>query len=450
VAWLLLESKETPMHVGALFEFVQPASAPPDYLQQVVARLRGVSAVRSPWNLRLVEAPVLGAPLPLMTEDRDVDLTYHVRHSALPRPGGQRELGVLISRLHSHPLDLRKPLWELHLIEGVDDGRFALYVKMHHSIIDGVSGMRLMARAFAPSPDEPDAVAFWGVEARARPRRVAEVETSLVKTISRGVGDVVGLGRAGLELSRAALAGSGPQAPFKAPASVLSSRVTGQRRIATQSFVLDDLKRHARAVGGTLNDVVLMLCGTALRRYLTEHGQLPQRSLTAGLPVSLRDAADQSAGGTSIATMVATLATNVANPAERLAVIMRSTQEAKSHLLRVPPTARPYYTLLTNGPWIGGLLLGLGPYAPVPFNVAISNVPGPPEPLYLHGSRLDAIYPASLLLHGNALNITCVSNAGALHFGFTGARDALPHLQRLAVYTGDALQDLEAACAVSA
>ena len=141
--------------------------------------------------------------------------------------------------------------------------------------------------------------------------------------------------------------------------------------------------------------------------------------------------------------MVAELATNVANPRERLEVIRRSTAEAKAHLSKLPPEARTSYTLLINGPYIAGLMAGLGGRAPLPFSVGISNVPGPPEPLYFNGARLDSVFPLSLLLHGNALNITCVSYAGMLNFGFTGARDNLPHLQHLAIFMGEALDEIE-------
>src|SRR6476469_6024478 len=169
-AWLALESRDTPMHVGGLFEFTLPPDAPDDYLKKEFARMREARAIPPPWNLRLVEAPVLGK-VPLMRPLRDVDLDYHVRHSALPHPGGQRELGVLVSRLHSHQLDLSKPLWEVHLIEGLEGNRFAIYSKMHHSLVDGVSGMRLIMRTLSPDPKARNTPVFWTVGAGERPQR---------------------------------------------------------------------------------------------------------------------------------------------------------------------------------------------------------------------------------------------------------------------------------------
>ena len=169
---------------------------------------------------------------------------------------------------------------------------------------------------------------------------------------------------------------------------------------------------------------------------------MPDRPLSAGIPVNLREEGDTSTG-TAIGMMVAELGTNVADPRQRLAAIKRSTAEAKAHLSKLPPEARTSYTLLINGPYIAGLIGRLKGRAPLPFSVGISNVPGPTEPLYLNGAHLDSVFPLSLLLHGNALNITCVSYAGMLNFGFTGARDTLPHLQRLALYMGEAVEELE-------
>ena len=153
-AWLLLESRDTPMHVGGLMEFTRPPDAGPDYLKVQVDRMRAARALPQPWNLKLVGAPLIGERLPLMQTVREVDLDLHVRHSALPHPGGQRELGVLVSRLHGHPLDLHRPLWEVHVIEGLEDDRFAIYLKIHHSLIDGVSGMRMMLRALSSDPED--------------------------------------------------------------------------------------------------------------------------------------------------------------------------------------------------------------------------------------------------------------------------------------------------------
>jgi diacylglycerol O-acyltransferase / wax synthase len=444
-AWLLLESRDTPMHVGGLFEFTNPPDAEPGFLADTLEAMRAERTVRPPWNLKLVPGPVVGHKLPLMREDRAIDLDYHVRHSALPHPGGQRELGILVSRLHSHQLDMHRPLWEMHLIEGLEGNRFAIYIKMHHALIDGVSGIRMILRTLSTDPDERGMGAFWTVGAGERRRREPQqgggpLDAVLGAAIG-GAGAAVSLGRAGIELGRASLDDGGLSAPYTAPGSSLGGHLAGQRRFATQQYELESIRALAKAADCTLNDMVLYLSSTALRRYLAEHGRIPERSLTAGIPVNLRDPDDESTG-TAIGMLVAELGTNIADPRERIAAIKASTAEAKRHQRELPPAARTPYTLLLNGPYIAGLMAGLGGNAPIPFNVGISNVPGPGEELYFNGARLDALFPLSLLLHGNALNITCLSYAGTLNFGFTGARDTLPHLQRLAVYMGDSVEEI--------
>jgi WS/DGAT/MGAT family acyltransferase len=434
------------MHVGGLFEFTLPDDAPADYLKQLFEQMREPHPIPPPWNLKLVETPVLGVRLPLMREIHDVDLDYHVRHSALPHPGGQRELGILVSRLHSHQLDLHRPLWEVHLIEGLEGNRFALYSKTHHSLIDGVSSMRLIMRALSTDPAKRGMQSFWTVGEGTRSQSGGEQNgrAQLARPlglIRGGASALTGLSRAALDLALAAVDDRPLQAPYRAPSSALGGHLGGQRRFATQRYDLKVVRRLARAADCTLNDIVLYLSGSALRRYLTEHARLPDRPLTAGIPVNLREAEDQSMG-TAVGIIVAELGTNVANPIERLEAIKRSTGEAKRHLRELPAAARTSYALLINGPYIAALIAGLAEHAPIPFNLGISNVPGPPEPLYFNGSRLDALYPLSLLLQGNALNITCVSYAGTLNFGFTGARDTLPHLQHLAVSMGQAFDEI--------
>ena len=443
-AWLLLESRETPMHVGGLLEFTRPHDAPADYLKQVLARMRAARTLPEPWNLKPLDLPLVGTGVPLLQTVRDIDLDHHVRHSALPAPGGQRELGVLVSRLHSHQLDMHRPLWELHLIEGLENDRFAVYTKMHHSLIDGVSGMRMLLRALSADPNERDTPAFWTVGPGASSRPTQDSDgglRGLLGALGTGANDLVGLARSSVELAGAALSDSPLQAPFRAPGSVLNGPIEGQRRFATQQYSLELIKSFAKAAECTLNDVVLYLCGTALCRYLSEHARLPRRSLTAGIPVNLRDP-DDNRTGTAIGMIIADLGTNVGDPRARLDAVKLSTAAAKRQLATLPRSALGAQAVLINGPYILALLAGFGGHTPAPFSLGISNVPGPSEPLYFSRSRLEAIFPVSLLTHGNALNITCVSYAGTLNFGLVGARDTLPHLQRLAIYLAQAVDEL--------
>ncbi|MDX1587478.1 MAG: wax ester/triacylglycerol synthase family O-acyltransferase [Oleiphilaceae bacterium] len=451
-AWLVVESEDTPMHVGNLMIFSLPEGASDTFLRDMVARMKSCSDIEPPWLYRLASDSLWGRVVaPYWRTARTMDLDYHVRHSALPRPGSERELGVLVQRLHSHPLDFSRPLWECHIIEGLENGRFALYTKMHHSLIDGISGVRLLQRMLSKDPHEVNMRPPWTVRPSSRPRKsnplpsmqgafsealeALKVQASstpkLVKALTRLV-------QAGGDNPNESLS-----APFSGPQSVLNNRVTGQRRLATQQYSLDRLKAIAKAAGASLNDVVLFLCGSALRRFLIEQNSLPEEPLTAGIPVNIRPADDEGTG-TAISFMIASLATNEADPEKRLEAVMRSTREAKAHLQTLPRSALNQYTILMMSPYILQLMTGLGGRMRPVFNVTISNVPGPEDTLYYEGARLEAMYPVSLIAHGGALNITCVSYAGSLNFGFTGCRDTLPSMQRLAVYTGEMLDELEA------
>jgi diacylglycerol O-acyltransferase len=313
--------------------------------------------------------------------------------------------------------------------------------------VDGVSGMRLITRALSPDPTRRGMEWFWtvgaGPPAPADPGADEQRGTigNLTQVAEEVLVNLAGVGRLALNYGKSVLAGGPLQAPYRPPRSPLGGRIARHRRFATQRYQLADLKACAAASQSSLNEIVLYLTGTALRRYLAEHAVVPSTPLTAGIPVSLRHSGDQTTG-TNVTFIVADLGTNVADPLQRLEIIKSSSGEAKSQLQNLPRKARWSQTITVNGLYMAGLIAGLGPRSPVPFSLPVSNVPGPPEPLYCNGSRLDAVFPISLLTHGNALNVTCISYADTINFGLTGARDNVPHLQRMAVYMGDALAEL--------
>jgi WS/DGAT/MGAT family acyltransferase len=240
--------------------------------------------------------------------------------------------------------------------------------------------------------------------------------------------------------------GDGLAVPFDAPRSVLNGRVREKRRFATQQFPMARLRAVADAAGCTLNDVVLAVCGGALRVFLSERNALPHRPLTAGIPISVRPADDEGTGN-AISFIVATLGTDIADAGTRLAAIRASVQAAKAHLQALPRQAMMQYTMLLMAPTTVTLLTGIGGRTPPMFNITISNVPGPTEPLYFRGAELVSIYPASIVTHGQALNITCESYAGQMNFGFTACHTSVPGVQKLAVLAAEALAELEAAVA---
>lgn len=448
-SWLFVESGKTPMHVALMAIFSFPEDTSDNFLHDLVAGFKSPKELTPPWNLKL-RGGRIGFNLPAWKEDHDVDMDYHIRHSALPRPGGERELGVLVSRLHSRPLDFARPPWECHVIEGLEGNRFALYLKMHHSLIDGVSGARMVERTLSTDPDQRDMPPMWAVQqtrstSRARnivsPESALDSVTSGLKGQMRSTGDLLSALKRLLKSARSD--SDKLVAPFTAPKSVLNKRVTRQRRFATQQYSMDRIKALAQAADCTLNDIVLAICGGSIRRYLKETNSLPHKPLTAGIPVNVRPADDQGTGN-AISFIMSTLATDMADPRHRLDAIHESTAHAKDLLQSLPREAITNYTMVVMAPYILQLLTGLAGHVRPVFNITISNVPGPRQTLYYNGAKMEAMYPVSLITHGGALNITCQSYAGTLNFGWTGCRDTLPHMQRLATYTAEALDELEA------
>ncbi|MDC3379225.1 wax ester/triacylglycerol synthase family O-acyltransferase [Planctomycetota bacterium] len=437
------ESRETMMHVGSLVPFTPPPDAPPTFLREILEDTRATVRLEPPWNLKLKHPGWLKRPFPAWVEDPTPDIDYHARRSALPSPGGERELGMLVSRLHASPIDFSRPPWETHLIEGLEGGRFALYTKMHHALIDGFTGNKILARSFSTDPTERTRLFF----AQGRPKREHTGPRPSPFGVALGAirGQLGGAGEVAATL-RGLVSGFRARDPqlvgrLRAPNSVLNGRIGRNRRFATQQYDLAHVKSLAKASGGTLNDVVLALCAGALRRYLLERNALPSEPLVAMLPVAVRTADDQG-GGNAVGAILASLATDVADPRQRLDTIIASTTRGKQRLQGLSKQAVIQLSALTMAPTGVQSMTGtLGRVRPQ-FNVVISNVPGPQHPLYFRGAYLEAVYPLSIPIHGQALNITCQSYDGKLNFGFTGCRDSLPSMQNLAVYTGEALTEL--------
>jgi diacylglycerol O-acyltransferase / wax synthase len=463
------ESREQMMHVAGLMPFTPAPDSPPDLLRRLMDELRGPPPVCSPWNLKLRTPDLLWNPLQAWVEEPALDLEYHVRRSALPSPGDERELGILVSRLHGYRVDFHRPPWEVHFIEGLERGRFAWYTKIHHSLVDGYSAMRAMTHALSSDPDERDRPLFFSIPPPDRPRPPpaaaaasnghapatapgeAEPEPGsrgihfpeLLGAVREQYGASKAVIRALVNIVQASRAGDHELvSPLEAPRCLFNARISRSRRFATQSLAIDRLRALARAAGGTLNDVVLALSAASLRTYLLEQGALPATPLVAMLPVAIR-AKDELGGGNAVGAILATLATDVADPAERLARIVASTARAKAQLQGMSKAAILQYSALITAPTMLQVIPGVAGHLRPPFNIVISNVPGPDRPLYFRGARLEAWYPMSIPIHGQALNITCTSYAGQVCFGFTGCRDTVPHLQRLAVYCGEALSELE-------
>lgn len=453
--FLAAETREAMMHVGGLLIFTPPADAHPQLLRHLANELRAEVAIYPPWNQRLWTPELLKNPLQAWVEDKHVDLEYHVRRSALPAPGDERELGILVSRLHSVPIDFHRPPWEVHFIEGLEGGRFAMYFKIHHALVDGFTSMKLLARSLSLDPDDRDTPMFFARPGRTRAPTGGDTAEPvptferLWGAVREQLGATREAGRAIMNVVRSRQAGDrGLVAPMAAPRTLLNRRISRNRRFATQQYDLERLRRLAKASGGTINDVALAVCGGALRRYLREQDELPAEPLTAMLPVNTRPK-DDPGGGNAVGAILCSLATDVDEPTARLAAVMASTRRAKDQLAGMSRSAIMQYSAALMAPLAMQQMPTAANWLRPAFNVVVSNVPGPEQRLYFRGARLDALYPLSIPYHGQGLNITINGYCGTLNFGFTGCRDAVPSLQRLAVYSGDEVGALEQALGVT-
>jgi WS/DGAT/MGAT family acyltransferase len=435
--FLRMESKRTPMHIGAMMTFVPPADAGPNFVRELLADFAKLSFLPSPFDCRLVDGPRrLFAPAWVEAEP---DPEYHVRHSALPAPGGQRELGTLVARLHSNQLDFDRPLWEAHLVEGLEGGRFAFYFKAHHCAIDGIGAVRVVKKWLTKDPD--DRRGLPDLSGQHRPRRASRSLADRVQGIAGTVRDhSVAVPELAGKLARMGVgANSTIRAAMETPRTIFNVPITQQRRLAAAVVDLERLRAVGKAAEATVNDVTLAVLGAALRRYLLEQDALPKSSVMASVPVAL---ARSGSSANAVAGFVAPLGTAEADPRKRLELINAATGRAKREISSLSRNASTQFSLLGLAPLAIGQMTGTLPKLPPFFNFTVSNVPLSREPLYLKGARLEAVYPMSFLADGYALNVTLVGYADHVNFGFLGCRDAVPHLQRLGVYTSEALDEL--------
>ena len=432
-AFLYGETPAWHMHVSAVL-IGDPSTAPNGFS---VERFKELTAARlhlaPQFRWRLVEVP-FGLDRPGWIEDPDFDIDNHIRRIGVPAPGGPEQLGNLIGDLVSIKLDRGRPLWEFWVIEGLQDDKIAILAKIHHSIIDGVSGSELAGilmdlEVDPPPPDPPT-----------EPRAV-ESEPNPFELVARGVGHtfltpyrtvrfVNQSVRQGLKFIGFQQRDHTPPIPFQAPRTSFNTELTPHRRFAYESVSLADVRVVKDAFGVKLNDVVLALCAGTLRRYLDSRDELPDSPLIAQVPVSLRTDDDTGHGGTKVGAMFASLATDIDDPVERLLAIHASTQGAKEmqqamnaeRIMGISETAPPALISLAARMYTAA---GLDSLTPPIMNLIISNVPGPPFPIYCAGAKLESIYPMGPLLYGTGINVTVFSYVENVDFGFMVCRDVV-------------------------
>ena len=454
--FLYLEGLGTPMHVGSLMLLQRPKRRGYDFYESLLDLL----AERLP-RARVLRRVLQEAPLdlghPVWSEVASVDLRQHVLRRKLRAPGGHAQLQTLVGQLHAQPLSRDRPLWQFVVIDGHESGQPILYSKIHHALLDGQGGValaRLMldleprippTRAKASAKDDPDSD-----ETAPRKRDVARASASAVfqqfGRLLRAVPETIKLAAAGVgELRRL------KDAVLVAPRTPFNVQVGEDRRVAMCSLSLPTCKRLAKSLGVTLNDLILALCSEALRHYLLRHKALPEASLVAAMPISLRAEGDGEANN-QVSMVQCTLASDIADPLQRLQAIADSTRQIKTRLATMrhliptdfPGLAAPIWATGLSRLWAAGRVSErLPPLA----NLAISNVPGPPVSLFLAGSELQHYYPLSIVTHGLALNITVHSYRQHLDFGLISCAAAIPRIDTLARGLERALATFEKAAA---
>lgn len=437
-SFLYLETPEQLMHVCGVI-VVDPATMPEGYSfeafrDELERRVRDV-----PEFTRKLRKVPMGIDHPIWVQDSHFDIEKHVHRLALPSPGGYRELVELTSHLAGQPLNRSRPLWEMWVIEGYGD-KVAVFSKMHHATVDGVSGANLISHlcsleADAPpimesgstrsgghEPGRPELFARGVLGFATRPLNAVRLVTPSAQLVTRTVGR--------------ARAGTAMAAPFSAPRTSFNGTITGHRALALADMDLEDVRQIKNATGTTVNDVVLAVAGGALRAYLAARDELPSSSLLATVPVSVREESRRSGGANKVSALFAKLGTDTEDPLERLRDLAERNQHAKDHHSAISAETLQDWAEFAAPRTFG---LAVRAYAglrlperhPVVHNLVISNVPGPPVPLYFMGARIDGLYPLGPVFHGAGLNVTVMSNNGQLHVGIIACRESLPDVQDL-------------------
>jgi diacylglycerol O-acyltransferase len=470
-SFLNMETPTTYGHVSGLAVFDPSTASRPSTLDDIKNLIEERIHLLPPYRRRLVEVP-FGLDHPYWIEDPDFDLDFHVRHIGLPPPGDRRQLSEQVSRIVARPLDRSRPLWELYLIEGLEGGYVAQLTKIHHCAIDGVSGAELLTTLLDVTPEPRK------VEPPRRAWRPDPYPSELEMT-ARGVWAVLGTPRKGFRLARQSVRhlpelaqglgfgelpgaavinsvlGRKPdpmlsEATTAAPRTSFNDSITPHRRFAFGSLSLAEVKEIKKEFGVTVNDVVMALCSGALRRYLEERKELPSDPLIAMVPVSVRTEEQQGTFGNQVSAMSASLHTHVADPVQRLECIHDSMSVAKEQHKALPANLMQDFAQFAP-PAVAARAARViaratvSNWMDVPFNVVISNVPGPQFPIYGIGAQLVANYPVSAINDGVGLNITVQSYNGSLDFGIIACRELMPDVWDLMDYLSEALEELKEA-----
>ena len=441
-AFLAFESEASPKHVAALQIFKLPPRARESFVPRLAREVRKIRP-RPPFNQKL-EAPLIG--MPKWVEAEDFDLDSHVFHESVPHPYTLEALLERIEFLHAESLDRSGPLWELYIFEHLEERRFAIYFKVHHAYMDGISLSRRAMDSLSHDPQQDLNTTFWGMDPKAHARERKHLIGELfgtAKSAGRAALVIPALAKLGLKhgLRLLNLGGGELPVPFMAPRTAFNTPLTHERSVTVTDLPLDRVHNIAEHAAVTVNDVLLELCDRAMTRYLENHGGAPDRPLVAQMPVSLRRPDTEQ--GNQITIALLELGSTETNPVRRLQDIHDHATSVKHEFMSMMPATAEVYTLLMQSIAQLGESLGAGTVMPPLGNVVISNMIGPRKQLYLHGAPLLATYPISTIAPGLALNITIYTYMDTLHVGLVAGHRAIPDLAPIAAYLQAAVDELE-------
>ena len=443
LGFVITETSASPKHVAGLLIFDLPESDTGNTVGKVVDIMRA-APVRAPFN-RVLKTGRYG--LPEWQRITNVDTTHHIRHLRLPRPGSEAQLMDLVEQLHAPLLDRNRPLWEVHVIEGLENNRVALYAKLHHAYADGVTFSRWMVGSMSTTPVEMDTVPPWAIQHLPDTGK-ATTETNpleILRQLGRGALTLAELGtmtlRHGLQLTGSY--DSQVPVPFAAPRTPFNGAPTSDRAVTVLSVTLSELRELGRSVGASINDLVLTMVDMGLREYMRRHKIQTEKPLIAEMPVNLRRDSATEQTGNQISILLLELGDAKASPLERLAQIHAASRRVQRQFAALSEQTVTTYSLGTQILAQVGEALNLNDTAPPLGNVVVSNVPGPQVPLYFYGTRLRGVFPISVLAPNVALNITVYSYDGRMCFGLVAGKRQIPDLQDLTQHIKDSLQVLK-------
>jgi diacylglycerol O-acyltransferase len=441
--FLAMETVENPAHVASLGIYEIPADYPGNFVRDLRDRLLAQSEVSPPFNLRVKPQGILPGWYEWEV-DANLDLKFHVRHSALPKPGTMDDLLELVARLHARMMDRSRPLWECYLIEGLKGNRFGVYIKMHHSTIDGAGGMEMIENGLSMTPDCEAVMAWWNPSRKpASAKEWPGLQRLMVSLTSSVLKQALAIPQAAYAIFAPGFGLKKTEAgkPFRSGKSMFNKNISASRTIGIGSLSLAEVKATGTILGVTLNDVFLTACAGALCKYMTQKGSPPDKDFSAAVPVAM----SREGGNNAIAYILVALHTDITNPLARAIAVNKSAQGAKHDQANLSRAVINTMTLMAQGTQAALGRIGLSEVLPPAAGLVISNVPGMRQTRYLMGAQMTSFYPLSVLIHAQGLNITVLSYADELQYGLLSTPEIAPDVQQLADLIGKEFRIIQAA-----